>query len=105
LKGPLEVAIYSLTLGYGCCLLESSGLVPSEDLESLNLVPISKFLFSSCNKLLTCYLSRSTEDYEGPAMFMFLNLLVLFIYLIGESDFLTAAVVDSFDFLSTLTLS
>ena len=104
MKGPLEVAIYSLTLGYGCCLLESSGLVPSEDLESLNLVPISKFLFSSCNKLLTCYLSRSTEDYEGPAMFMFLNLLVLFIYLIGESDFLTA-VVDSFDFLSTLTLS
>ena len=104
MKGPLEVAIYSLTLGYWCCLVESSGLVPSEDLESLNLVPISKFLFSSCNKLLTCYLRRSTEDYEGPAMLMFLNLLVLFIYLIGESDFLTAAV-DSFDFLSTLTLS
>ena len=37
-------------------------------------------------------------------MLMFLNLLELFIYLIGESDFLTAAV-ESFDFLSTLTLS
>jgi hypothetical protein len=104
LNGPLEVAIYSLTLGYWCCLVESSGLLPSEDLESLNLVPIIKFLFSRCNKLLTCCLSRSTEDYEGPEMLMFLNLLELFIYLIGESDFFTA-VVESFDFLSTLTLS
>ena len=37
-------------------------------------------------------------------MLMFLNLLELFIYLIGDSDFLTA-LVESFDFLSTLTLS
>ena len=78
--------------------------MPSEDLESLNLLPINKFLFSSCSKLLTCCLSRSTEDCEGPAMLMFLNLLELFIYLIGESDFLTA-VVESFDFLSILVLS
>ena len=36
-------------------------------------------------------------------MLMFLNLLALFIYLIGESDFFAAA--DSFDFLRTLALS